>query len=270
MTTPSIGRRRPRIGVSACFMHADPTRALFKGKTLLYAEESMLRWIMSAGAVPLLVPRAAGAVPAADLLEGLDGLVLQGGADVAPAAYGETPSRPEWSGDAIRDAYEIELVRLALDRGLPVLGVCRGAQVLNVALGGSLWQDIATMHPGGRVHRDWEIYDEHGHEVSVEPGSLLGRWYEGRLAGGARVNSVHHQAIKTLAPGLVVEARSLPDGVIEAVRLAPAGDSRGPARAFAYGVQWHPEFMAAGAPGCLDPRVLLDAFLGEVDARRSP
>src|SRR4051812_41201950 len=90
------------IGVSACFMHPDPARPVFKGKTLLYAEESMLRWIAGTGALPLLVPPATGALGARDIVRALDGLVLQGGADVAPPSYGEEPARPEWSGDAIR------------------------------------------------------------------------------------------------------------------------------------------------------------------------
>lgn len=254
---------RLRVAVSACFMHADPKRNLFKGKTLLYAEESMLRWIMSGGAVPYMVPRADGGISAGELLEGVDALVLQGGADMSPLSYGEEPLRPEWSGDAVRDAYEIELIRACLARAIPVLGVCRGAQVLNVALGGTLWQDIETQHPERRVHRDWEVYDEHGHDVSIEPGSCLARWYAGALGGGARVNSVHHQGLRTLGRGLVVEARSVPDGIIEAVRLDGGA-------AFAYGVQWHPEFMTPGESGTLDPRVLLEAFLAETKTRRRP
>jgi putative glutamine amidotransferase len=254
---------RVRIGVSACIMHADPTRNLFKGKTLLYAEESMLQWIMGEGVLPVLMPRASGRVAAADLVDGLgiDGLILQGGVDMAPESYGETAVRPEWAGDRLRDAYEIELISLCLAADRPVLGVCRGAQVLNVALGGTLWQDLATQHPGGRLHRDWEVYDRHAHDVTVEPGSRLSSWYGGITAG--RINSVHHQGLRELGRDLVVEARSAPDGVIEAVRLEGSGP-------FAYGVQWHPEFLAASRePGLLDPAVLLRGFLDEVRARKA-
>lgn len=255
--------KRPRIGVSACFFHADPKRNLFKGKTLLYAEESMLHWLMAGGAVPQLLPRAGGRLDALDLLEGVDGLVLQGGADMSPRSYGEEPLRPEWAGDPDRDAYEMELVRLCLQAGKPLLGVCRGAQVLNVALGGSLWQDLETQHPERRVHRNWEIYDEHGHEIAVEPGSWLARACGETLGPGpARVNSVHHQGLRALGRGLVVEARSVPDGVVEAVRL-----EGGPS--FAYGVQWHPEFMQPGRPGEVDPQRLLAGYLEEVEKRRS-
>lgn len=262
---------RARIGVSACFFHADPKRNLFKGKTLLYAEESMLRWVMSAGAVPVLLPRAGGALSPEDLLDGIDGLVLQGGSDMSPRSYGEEPVRPEWAGDAERDRYEIDLVRLCLGRGLPLLGVCRGAQVLNVALGGTLWQDIETQHPGRRVHRNWDIYDQHGHEIAFEPGAWLARWYAA-APRPARVNSVHHQGLKEIGRGLRVEARSIPDGVIEAVRYE--ADGAGARRPFAYGVQWHPEFMAEAPdpapPGQLDPRVLLEALLAEVEGARRP
>jgi putative glutamine amidotransferase len=252
---------RPRIGLSACFLHADPTRNLFKGKTLLYAEESMLHWLMAGGAIPIMLPRVGGTLSQAELLEGVDGLVLQGGADMSPLHYGEEPLRPEWSGDHVRDVYELELIRLCLLANKPVLGVCRGAQVLNVALGGSLYQDIETLHPGARVHRNWEIYDEHAHEVTFERGSWLERWYAGRVEGPPRVNSVHHQGLKTLGRGLLIEARSVPDGVVEAVRY------QGEDGAFAYGVQWHPEFIKPG-PGLLDPQILLAAFLEEVNARR--
>jgi putative glutamine amidotransferase len=253
---------RPRLGVSACFFHADPKRNLFKGKTLLYAEESMLHWLMAGGAVPMLLPRASGALTPADLLEGIDGLVLQGGSDMSPRHYGEEPLRPEWEGDAARDLYEMELVRLSLAADKPVLGICRGAQVLNVALGGTLYQDIESLHPGRRVHRNWEIYDQHGHELEVTPGSALARWYPAAVPGPARVNSVHHQGLNTLGRGLVVEARSIPDGVVEAVRYD--GGAAGP---FAYGVQWHPEFIRPGEPGLLDPQVLLAGFLEQVAAR---
>ena len=260
---------RPRIGVSACFFHADPQRALFKGKTLIYAEESMLSWLMSGGAFPVLLPRVAGPITVDELADAVDGLVLQGGADMAPEHYGEAPARPEWAGDAARDRYEMELVRTFLRKGKPLLGICRGAQVLNVTLGGTLYQDLETLHPGRRVHRDWNVYDQHAHEIALEPGSRLARWYPDAAKAGAsaHVNSVHHQGLNQLGRGLTVEARSVPDGVVEAVRYED--DTGG----FAYGVQWHPEFMhstavAAGgaAPGMLDARPLLDAFVAEVAA----
>ncbi len=260
MTTATAGGSKLRIGVSACFFHADPERAIFKGKTLLYAEESMLAWVMSGGALPVVLPRPVGNVTLDDLVESVDGLILQGGADMAPQHYGEQPARPEWSGDAARDQYEMQLVRAFLARKKPLLGVCRGAQVLNVALGGSLYQDIETLHPGRHVHRRWEIYDQHAHALAIEPGSALARWYAG-AAEPPLVNSVHHQGLNRIGRGLTVEARSVPDGVVEAVRLDDGSGT------FAYGVQWHPEFIfETGGAGLLSPRPLLDAFLSAVDA----
>ncbi len=267
-----MSSKRPLIGVSASFFHPDPARPLYKGKTLLYAEQSLLHWVMSGGAVPVLLPTVGGALFAADMVEQIDGLVLTGGADMSPRSYGAEPLRPEWQGDPVRDVYEIELLQLAMSRNKPVLGVCRGTQVLNVALGGTLYQDIELEHEHTekRVHRLWEIYDQHAHEISIEPGSWLGRWY-GEDRPLARVNSVHHQAIRKLGRDLVVEARSVPDGIVEAVRYAPEGDRPAP---WLYGVQWHPEFMAPADPARVDahqlePGVLLQAFLRAVQAHRS-
>ncbi len=272
-----MSTKRPLIGVSASFFHPDPARALYKGKTLVYAEQSLLHWVMSAGAVPVLLPTGSGSLFAADMVEQIDGLVLQGGADMSPRSYGCEPIRPEWQGDALRDAYEIEILNLCMARSKPVLGVCRGTQVINVALGGSLYQDIELEHEHAdkRVHRLWEVYDQHAHEILIEPGSWLQRWYGGDRPR-ARVNSVHHQGIRRLGRGLVVEARSIPDGIVEAVRLDPGGE-QGP---WVYGVQWHPEFMQPVPPGgpitppaeakdLLDSQVLLQAFLRAVEARRA-
>lgn len=250
----------PRLGVSACFFHADPQRAIFKGKTLLYAEESMLRWLMDEGALPVLLPRASGPFSVDDLVGGIDGLVLQGGSDMSPRQYGEEPARPEWTGDAARDVYEIELVRACVRRNKPVLGVCRGLQVLNVCFGGSLYQDIETMHPQGLVHRDWQVYDQLFHDVALTTGGFLAGLYGGPRAG--RVTSVHHQGIRRLGDGLAVEAISTRDELVEAVRLRSD-------EAFVLGVQWHPEFQDAADPALLSSRVLLQGFLNEVRRRRA-
>src|SRR5690606_8516988 len=137
---------RPAIAVAACFMHADPDRAIFRGKTLLYTEQKMARSLWRAGALPIAhldIPEDPD-TSARALLERCDGLLLQGGADCAPSSYGESPLRPEWSGDAVRDDYERRLIDMAIEMRLPVLGICRGAQILNVARGGTLYQDITT------------------------------------------------------------------------------------------------------------------------------
>jgi putative glutamine amidotransferase len=246
--------RLPRIGVSASFFHADADRPIFRGKTLVYAETSLLRWIMEGGATAWLVPPPCTAIPFERVVEDLDGLVLQGGSDICPRTYGEEPLRPEWAGDAVRDAYEIALVQAFRAANKPVLGVCRGMQLLNVALGGTLFQDIATQVPGARVHRNADIYDRLFHEVEILPNTGLSRVFGAAdTLRCATVNSVHHQAIKSLAKDLAVEARSIEDGLIEAVRL--------PGSPYLFGVQWHPEFQRASDSALLDPRPILGEFL---------
>lgn len=228
-----------RIGISACLMHPDPQRNLFRPKTLLYFEQSIVAWVAAQGALPILLPTGFGSLPLAAWLEEIDGLLLQGGADVCPRNYGEEPLRPQWSGDPIRDAYEMELIHGCLARKIPILGVCRGHQLLNVALGGSLYQDIQTQIPGTLTHRDADLYDRIAHGIEILPDTDLARIYGG--ISKARVNSVHHQAIKTLGRGLIPEAIS-EDGLIEAIRLQP--DPLDPGSSpYARGVQWHPEFQ---------------------------
>jgi putative glutamine amidotransferase len=251
-----------RIGLASCFFHADPTRPIFKGKTLLYLEESLAHWLMAGGAVPQLLPTPAADVGPEDLLSGVDALVLQGGTDVAPESYGETPMRPEWSGDRVRDRYETELVRAAMALDRPVLGICRGLQMLNVIFGGSLLQDIGTQSPGSLIHREYERYDQLQHDVSFEAGSWLRRVYPGRAGG--RVNTVHHQGIKVLGRGLQVEARSVPDGLIEAVRYEPAGKTA----PWLYAVQWHPEFQDPSDLSLLPTTPLRELFFEAVLERR--
>ncbi|MBM3345876.1 MAG: gamma-glutamyl-gamma-aminobutyrate hydrolase family protein [Betaproteobacteria bacterium] len=252
-----------KIGLSACFFHADPQRPIFKGKTLQYLEQSMAHWVMSADVMAVMIPSPEGnirrgKVSVSDYARELDGLVLQGGSDVSPQSYGEEALRPEWRGDRIRDLYEIDLLRAFTDAGKPVLGVCRGAQLINVAFGGTLYQDIATQRPGALTHRDWEIYDQNFHGLRVTHGSGLARHYATDRIH--KVNSVHHQGVKDLAPGLAVEARAEEDGMVEAVRAT------GPA--WVLGVQWHPEFHDPADASLLDDRPILDEFLKAGRERR--
>jgi putative glutamine amidotransferase len=191
------------------------------------------------------------------LLEEIDGLVLTGGADVSPLSYGDRPLREAWGGDKVRDDYECRLVRWCIEHRRPVLGLCRGVQLLNVAMGGTLWQDIGEQVTGALLHRDWHRYDENGHAVRLEGGSWISRIYGDvdRLA----VNSIHHQALREVAPSLNTTAWA-PDGIVEAVECID--DNR-----FLVGVQWHPEWLeparvgAGGeAEGWADGSVIFEAF----------
>lgn len=247
-----------RIGVSACFFHADPERKIFKGKTLLYMEQSMSQWIMRGGGLPVMLPSSAEQFTPEVLVGEVDALVLQGGSDMSPKHYGEEPVRPEWSGDYVRDLYEMALIKAAMAQNKPVLGVCRGLQVINVALGGSLYQDIETMHPKKKMHRNWELYDQLFHDVRVEKGSFLSGFYDARVG---TVNSVHHQGIKQLGKGLVSEAVSTEDDLVEAIRYD--------GKPFVLGVQWHPEFQDPKNERLLSPNALIQAFMNEVRARRA-
>jgi putative glutamine amidotransferase len=244
--------------VSSCFFHADPERPVFKGKTLLYAEESMLELLGRSGALAYLVPRPTpGGPPMAAYVDDLDGLLLQGGSDVCPRTYGEEPLRPQWEGDEPRDRYEIELIHAFHAAGKPVLGICRGVQILNVAFGGTLYQDITTQCPGSFEHRDWEIYDTNRHPVELAEGSRLAEVYGATGADRiVTVNSVHHQAVKDVADGFVVEAVSVGDGIVEALRQ--------PGERFVAGVQWHPEFTPVGDTEQLRPDPLVEDFLDAV------
>jgi putative glutamine amidotransferase len=255
---------RLKIGISACFMHPDPARQLFTGKTLQYVEQSIAHWVMSTGALAVMIPSPNGATRRGDVTldhyaQWLDGLVLHGGADVSPLSYGEQPIEERWAGDKIRDDYEIDLVRAFEHGGKPVFGVCRGLQLLNVAGGGTLYQDIATQRPEALVHRDASVYDRNFHTVRVEPGTRLAQLYAPDRR--YRVNSIHHQAVKDLATEFVVEAVSEEDGIVEAIRRPDAS------KPYLAAVQWHPEFHEPGSD-TIDDAALLEDFLAAARAGR--
>ncbi len=227
-------------------------------KTLHYLEQSAAHWVMSGGAMAVMVPAvdSGSVVRRSDLVlsqyaAALDGLVLQGGNDVSPQNYGEQPMHPDWNGDRVRDQYEMELIRAFVAAGKPVFGICRGLQMLNVTYGGSLYQDIGTQRPEALDHRKLGQYERHFHDVEFVPGTHLAGLFPGRTR--AITNSIHHQGIKDLAPGFVVEARCPDDGMIEAIRR--------PGSSFVAGVQWHPEFHRPGDPSTLDDSPILQDFL---------
>ena len=167
-------------------------------------------------------------------------MLLTGGPDVRPSLYGADETHPTTEIDDVRDAYELPLAKAAMDRRLPLLAICRGVQVLNVAAGGTLIQDLPSERPGGLNHSVTTATTAISHDVQVVPGTLLERIVAPQLKDGHRldVNSRHHQAIDAVAPGFVASA-SAPDGTVEAIEAAsPAGDQP---QGFCVGVQWHPE-----------------------------
>jgi putative glutamine amidotransferase len=197
--------------------------------------------VEGAGALPLLVPALGDAIDPEELLTRIDGVLFTGSpSNVEPHHYAGTPSEPGTLHDPERDATTLPLIPRAVSAGVPVLGICRGFQEMNVAFGGTLHQKVQEV-PGHLDHREdksqpLEIQYGPAHGLALEPGGLL----DGLMPAGdrPRVNSLHSQGVNRLGRGLAVEARA-PDGLIEAFRVA------GAAR-FALAVQWHPEWKFMG------------------------
>jgi putative glutamine amidotransferase len=254
-----------RIGLSARLLYPDASRTFLPTKSVQYIEQSAANWVMSGEVLAFMIPEMSLTSPhypkslkIKHYVDALDGLVLQGGADMSPKSYGETPINPLWAGDEIRDAYEIELFHEFVTQGKPVFGICRGHQVINVALGGKLYQDIATECQGMNSHRDEAKYENHFHDVRILPNTWLSRLYPD--VDVKRINTIHHQAIKAIGEGLVTEAVSEPDGIVEAIRWE--------GHSFVVGVQWHPEFMDPKDTSLIDSRPLLRAFLSACELRK--
>lgn len=257
MNPAEADRQRPVVGVSANTLPPEHNRSLYIGKATQYAEEQMLEWIWTHGGIPVVVP-VVGHGENEDLVAmRLDGLVLSGGVDIAPRYYGEQPRRPEWAGDPRRDEHEMGLLRAFAARDKPVLGICRGLQLMNVAFGGALHQDALEDGAVDATHRDPEQYDLLTHAMSIARPSYL---YELYQRSDVLVNSVHHQAIRDLAPGMEAMAHSS-DGLVEAIRHRDYS--------FVVGVQWHPEWVSPQreADGILSSAPLFEDFIARAADR---
>ncbi len=222
----------PRIGIST-FVDPQP-RAQYCSVSDHYS-----RSVRAGGGLPFPIPLAEEPEWAERYVEGLDGLLLSGGKDSDPAQYGEEPVAGLGAFDTARDEWELALFKAAMARGIPILGICRGCQLVNVAMGGSLVQDLATQRPGTKAHNPPEGFpvDRLYHSVDLVEGSFLrGVFGQERL----RVNSFHHQAVKELAPGLEASAFAA-DGVLE-------GFESSDRTRFLVGVQFHPEGLTRRFP----------------------
>ena len=185
--------------------------------------------ISAAGGIPVVLPLVAEPDAIQQLAGSFDGFLFTGGPDVSPELYGESDRTGLCASCPVRDAMETILLKAAIKEDKPVLGICRGIQLINSALGGSLWQDLPSEHPSEIIHRQEKPYDNTVHTVTLQGKlkELLGK-------ETLRVNSRHHQAVRILSPKLSPAAFS-PDGLIEAVEM--------PGKRFFMAVQWHPEYL---------------------------
>ncbi len=238
----------PRIGVSGVVRTWD-------GADRTGVNAAYVRAVLVAGGVPLVLSPLLGASLAGQALEGVDGLILTGGEDMDPAWYGANPSPLLTPPSRERDLFELALFGIARQRQLPILGICRGIQLINVAMGGTLFQDLPTERPGRVEHQPQGARDARSHRVRLQAGTRAAEALTGAVV---TVNSSHHQAIKELAPGLIASGWT-DDDLIEAAET-PVGTP------WLLAVQWHPEEMHAD--GQAPDRGLFAALVREAGSAR--
>jgi putative glutamine amidotransferase len=221
--------KAPLIGITCSRVTGGAWGVYSLGHFMDYTFSDYSHAVLHSGGAPVIVPAAQDAASLSRILDSVQGLILSGGPDVHPKRYGEEPMAGLGEVDEALDAMELMAAGLALERDIPILAICRGIQVLNIALGGTLFQDIPSQVPESLCHSPKTDKAVNTHTVRIEAGSRLRR-----ICGKPAiwVNGKHHQAVKDPAPGLAVTARAR-DGVIEALEH--------PAKRYVIGVQWHPE-----------------------------
>jgi putative glutamine amidotransferase len=225
----NVREKAPLIGITCSRLTGGAWGMYSLGHFMDYALSDYSQAILHAGGAPVIIPAAQDRRSLRAVLDSVQGIILSGGPDIHPRRYGEEPLAGLGEVDEALDQMELATANLALEKNLPLLGICRGIQVLNVALGGTLYQDIPSQVPESICHTPKTDKAVNTHTVRIEPGSRLHKIIGKRELW---VNGKHHQAVKDPAPGLVVTARAR-DGGIEAVEQ--------PAKRYAIGVQWHPE-----------------------------
>jgi putative glutamine amidotransferase len=223
----------PLIGITADSANGPGAGNRTNGEPTLFLPERYAAAIERAGGAPLVLPATGSESSLRRYLDTIDGLLISGGNfDIHPRYYGEEATRKLGNLIPVRTEFELNLARLALRRDLPVLGICGGAQAINVVLGGSLFQDIAHQCPGATEHQQSFKKASGGHRIAVKDGTRLHRIVQRQ---SLEVNTTHHQAVKQLGKGLVVNAVA-DDGIIEGIESVP--------HSFVLGIQWHPEILA--------------------------
>ena len=245
------------IGISTCFLTEGISKKIFNHRPVYFMESALAQFSMKSGACVIMIPPQMNTQKIADLTSHMDGLILHGGADISPTSYGEKPQREEWKGDSLRDEYELDLFSTFLKKEIPILGICRGAQIINVAQGGTLYQDIALQTKSPISHRDAEKYEKNTHEVHLLPDHYLTHLY-GKSHG--TINSVHHQGIKDVGKDISVEALCPQDNIIEAIRI--------PSHVYCLGIQWHPEFQNPEQKRLLPAETLIQDFTQSIIKRK--
>jgi len=251
-------KRFPIIGLSPRFVPGNSIGAGTESVDRLAIVDANNQLVTRCGGLPVGLPLLQSlegnerALALEALADRIDGLLLQGGTDIEPSRYQQSPLSKAWLGDAIRDRFEFDFLQVCLARKMPILGVCRGFQVLQVAFGGALLQDIPTQKQGLIAHDSITAYCHATHAVNLVEGGQLFAWHQ---QARVIVNSAHHQGVSELAPGLQLEAIA-DDGIVEAFSV--------PDLPFVVAVQWHPEFHPE-AGELADAAPMMRAF---IDAAR--